>query len=52
LVVEIGPSGFVAGALALTSPGVAQTVTVQVIGDVNYTACSTVTVGIAVTQAK
>jgi hypothetical protein len=40
------------GPLGLTSPGVAQTVTVQVVGDPNCTAGSTVSVGVAVTQAK
>jgi hypothetical protein len=42
----------ITGPLGLTSPGAAQTITVQVIGDVNCAAGSTVTVGIAVTQAK
>jgi hypothetical protein len=51
------PSGLVpvtgaTGPLGLTSPGVAQTVTVQVLGDPNCTAGSTVTVAVAVTQAK
>lgn len=51
------PTGLIAvtgatGPLGLTSPGVAQTVTVQLIGDPNCTAGSTVTVAIAVTQAK
>jgi hypothetical protein len=40
------------GPIGLTSPGVAQTVTVQVLGDPNCTAGSTVSVGVAVTQAK
>ena len=40
------------GPLGLTSPGVAQTVTVQVVGDANCAAGSTVNVAIAVTQAK
>jgi hypothetical protein len=38
--------------LGLTSPGVAQTVSVKLLGDPNCTASSTVSVGIAVTQAK
>jgi hypothetical protein len=51
------PTGLVAvtgatGPLGLTSPGVAQTVTVQVAGDANCVAGSTVTVAVAVTQAK
>ena len=40
------------GPIGLTSPGVAQTVSVHVLGDPNCTAASAVTVGIAVTQAK
>jgi hypothetical protein len=40
------------GPLGLTSPGVAQTVSVQVVGDPNCAAGSTVSVGVAVTQAK
>ena len=40
------------GPLGLTSPGVAQTVTIQVIGDPNCTPGSTVTAAVAVTQAK
>jgi hypothetical protein len=40
------------GPLGLTSPGTAQTVTIQVIGDPNCTPGSTVTAAVAVTQAK
>jgi hypothetical protein len=40
------------GPLGLTSPGIAQTVSVQLRGDPNCTADSTVTVAVAVTQAK
>jgi hypothetical protein len=40
------------GPLGLTSPGIAQTVSIQLLGDPNCTAGSTVTVGVAVTQAK
>jgi hypothetical protein len=40
------------GPLGLTSPGVTQTVSIQVVGDPNCTAGSTVSVGVAVTQAK
>ena len=40
------------GPIGLTSPGVAQTVTIQVIGDPNCTPGSTVTAAVAVTQAK
>ncbi len=40
------------GPIGLTSPGVAQTVTVQVLGDPNCAAGATVSVGVAVTQAK
>jgi hypothetical protein len=40
------------GPIGLTSPGVAQTVTLQVLGDPNCAAGSTVSVGVAVTQAK
>lgn len=40
------------GPIGLTSPGVTQTVAVKVLGDPNCTAGSTVSVGIAVTQAK
>ena len=40
------------GPIGLTSPGIAQTVTVQVLGDVNCTAGATVSVAVAVTQAK
>lgn len=40
------------GPLGLTSAGVAQTVTIQLVGDANCTAGSTVAVAVAVTQAK
>ena len=40
------------GPIGLTSPGTAQTVSVQVLGDPNCAAGSTVSVGVAVTQAK
>ena len=40
------------GPIGLTSPGAAQTVSVQVLGDPNCAAGSTVSVGVAVTQAK
>jgi hypothetical protein len=40
------------GPIGLTSPGSAQTVTIQVIGDANCTPASTVTAAVAVTQAK
>ena len=40
------------GPIGLTSPGVAQTVSVKVFGDPQCTATSTVSVAIAVTQAK
>jgi hypothetical protein len=40
------------GPLGLTNAGIAQTVTVQLLGDPNCTAGSSVTVAIAVTQAK
>jgi hypothetical protein len=40
------------GPIGLTSPGVSQTVSVRVLGDPNCTASSTVSVAIAVTQAK
>ncbi len=40
------------GPIGLTSPGVAQTVSVKVFGDPECTSNSTVSVGIAVTQAK
>jgi hypothetical protein len=51
------PTGLVpvageSGPIGLTSPGVAQTVSVQVLGDPQCTASSTVSVAIAVTQAK
>jgi len=48
----LAPVSGAGGPLGLTSPGVAQTVTVQVVGDPNCTPGSTVTVGVAVTQAK
>jgi hypothetical protein len=40
------------GPIGLTSPGTAQTVSAKVFGDVDCTASSTVSVAIAVTQAK
>ena len=40
------------GPLGLTSPGAAQTVSIQLVGDPNCTPDSTVTVAVAVTQAK
>jgi hypothetical protein len=40
------------GPIGLTSPGVAQTIAVKVFGDPNCTPSSTVSVAIAVTQAK
>jgi hypothetical protein len=40
------------GPIGLTSPGVAQTVSAKVLGDPNCTSGSTVSVAIAVTQAK
>lgn len=40
------------GPIGLTAPGVTQTVSVKLFGDPNCTASSTVSVGIAVTQAK
>jgi hypothetical protein len=46
------PATGITGPIGLTSPGVAQTVTVQVLGDANCVAGSTVSVGVAVTQAK
>jgi hypothetical protein len=51
------PSGLVpvastTGPLGLTSPGVPQTVSIQVLGDPNCTAGSVVSVAIAVTQVK
>jgi hypothetical protein len=48
LVPAVGASG----PIGLTSPGAAQTVTIQVIGDPNCTPGSTVTAAVAVTQAK
>jgi hypothetical protein len=51
------PTGLVpvtgaSGPIGLTSPGVTQTVAIQVLGDPNCAAGSTVSVGVAVTQAK
>jgi hypothetical protein len=40
------------GPLGLTSPGATQTVSIQLVGDPNCVAGSTVTVAVAVTQAK
>jgi hypothetical protein len=40
------------GPIGLTSSGIAQTISIQLLGDPNCTPGSTVTVGIAVTQAK
>lgn len=40
------------GPIGLTSPGVTQTISVKVLGDKDCTAASTVSVAIAVTQAK
>jgi hypothetical protein len=48
----VAPIASATGPLGLTSPGVAQTVSIQVVGDPNCTAASTVSVGVAVTQAK
>jgi hypothetical protein len=48
----LAPIAGATGPLGLTSPGIAQTVAVQVIGDPNCTPGSTVSVGVAVTQAK
>jgi hypothetical protein len=46
------PATGATGPIGLTSPGVAQTVTIQLIGDPNCTPGSTVTAAVAVTQAK
>ena len=46
------PATSATGPIGLTSPGTAQTVTIQVIGDPNCTPGSTVTAAVAVTQAK
>ena len=46
------PATGATGPIGLTSPGTAQTVTIQVIGDPNCTPGSTVTAAVAVTQAK
>jgi hypothetical protein len=46
------PATGATGPLGLTSPGVAQTVAIQVVGDPNCAPGSTVSVGVAVTQAK
>jgi hypothetical protein len=46
------PVASATGPLGLTSPGATQTVSIQVVGDPNCTPGSTVSVGIAVTQAK
>lgn len=46
------PAAGATGPIGLASPGVAQTVAIQVLGDPNCTAGSTVSVGVAVTQAK
>jgi hypothetical protein len=46
------PAAGATGPIGLTSPGVAQTVTIQVLGDPNCAAGATVSVGVAVTQAK
>ncbi|MGC1167070.1 MAG: hypothetical protein WA862_13285 [Solirubrobacterales bacterium] len=48
----VAPVASATGPIGLTSPGATQTVSVQVVGDPNCTAGSTVTVGVAVTQAK
>jgi hypothetical protein len=48
----LAPVAGATGPLGLASPGVAQTVSVQVLGDPNCAAGSTVSVGVAVTQAK
>jgi hypothetical protein len=40
------------GPIGLTSPGIAQTISIQLLGDPNCTAGSTVSVAVAVTQAK
>jgi hypothetical protein len=46
------PATGATGPIGLTSPGASQTVTIQVLGDANCAAGSTVSVGVAVTQAK
>jgi hypothetical protein len=46
------PATGATGPIGLASPGVAQTVTIQLIGDPNCTPGSTVTAAVAVTQAK
>ncbi len=46
------PATGATGPIGLTSPGSAQTVSIQLIGDPNCTPGSTVTVAVAVTQAK
>ena len=46
------PATGATGPIGLTSPGTAQTVSIQLLGDPNCTAGSTVTVAVAVTQAK
>jgi hypothetical protein len=48
----LAPASGATGPIGLTSPGDAQTVTVQLLGDPNCTAGSTVSVGVAVTQAR
>lgn len=48
----LAPVAGASGPIGLTSPGVAQTVTIQLLGDANCAAGSTVSVGVAVTQAK
>lgn len=46
------PAASASGPIGLTTPGVAQTVGAKVIGDTDCTSTSSVTVAIAVTQAK
>jgi hypothetical protein len=46
------PATGATGPIGLASPGTAQTVSIQLLGDPNCTPDSTVTVGVAVTQAK
>ena len=46
------PATGATGPIGLASPGTAQTVSIQLLGDPNCTAGSTVTVAVAVTQAK
>jgi hypothetical protein len=48
----LSPVSGATGPIGLTAPGVTQTVSVKLFGDPNCTAGSTVSVGIAVTQAK